>query len=517
MILKQLPVISHNGFLPAKRASVILIVILFSVSCHRNHLKVDEEKLKMEMKESMREDVSGSTVQGANGQKIRFSLRELRKVDENNPPQIVDIAGNLQNTEDLGLSDIAERIEYIRLDPVPDSTLPASMKYRYYLTDDYLIAVNLFGIHVYSKDGKFIRSVVRNEYTGMVIQPGLLFFYNDFTLRGGGTSVQVDGNTIYYLYTNTNLGQKYIMKYDCSSMSLLPDYRFDPEDPDKISGLGEIQIDLNHGKNGISPSKSGNGMFGGSSDFVYYMHEPAMLGSGQYTVPLHGDSLMAVLNPGGDTLTAFTKSERLLNYTKSMQRGTDAGSDYEYNGARYIRSAFNDTLFRIIPPNVLMPVYVINLGGYKVSMQEGVDPDFSLEGKIIPWEWAETEKYIFVTFTRDSYDCPNNRKNKSVKIFHALFNKQTTSLVIIKGDPYDYQSEILINDIDGGVPVWPRSYMTGAKGEILISLKGSELISRVRGKEFRNSVAPETGKKALEKFASSLSPSDDILMKIVLR
>ena len=33
------------------------------------------------------------------------------------------------------------------------------------------------------------------------------------------------------------------MEYDCSSSPLTTDYKFDPEKPDQISGLGTIAID----------------------------------------------------------------------------------------------------------------------------------------------------------------------------------------------------------------------------------------------------------------------------------
>ena len=61
-------------------------------------------------------------------------------------------------------------------------------------------------------------------------------------------SVWPKGNNLFYNYSDNITGQKYIMKYDCSSTQLTPDYKFDPEKPDQISGLGKIAVDLNHGK-----------------------------------------------------------------------------------------------------------------------------------------------------------------------------------------------------------------------------------------------------------------------------
>jgi hypothetical protein len=157
---------------------------------------------------------------------------------------------------------------------------------------------------------------------------------------------------------------------------------------------------------------------------------------------------------------------------------------------------------------------VLKLGNYKVSKQLGVDPDFKLTGKIIPGEWAETKDYILMTYTMDDYDCQNTRKKKTVKIYHAIFSKLTHQLSVINVDPFDYSPEILKNNFDGGVPVWPSSYMIGNNGEMLISLKGRELKDRVKSEQFKVSKAPEAKKKELEKLARAVSNNEDILMII---
>jgi hypothetical protein len=256
-------------------------------------------------------------------------------------------------------------------------------------------------------------------------------------------------------------------------------------------------------------------MFGGNLEAFYYDTGINILDSDTYTESTNrGDNMMIVFNKQGDTLSQFTRREKLVNYTKNLMRGTDGGSQYEENGSLYMRPAFNDTVFRITPPNRMTPVYVVNLGSYKVSKQQGVDPGFNLTGKIIPEDWAENRKYIFMTFTRDDYDCPNTRKNKSVKIYHALYSKQTANLTIINGDPFNYSPEILENNIDGGIPVWPKFYMVGKSGEILVALKGKEIKDRIKMKEFHQSAAPEQKKKELTKLAESVSETEDILMII---
>lgn len=111
-----------------------------------------------------------------------------------------------------------------------------------------------------------------------------------------------------------------------------------------------------------------------------------------------------------------------------------------------------------------------------------------------------------------SYDCPYNRKNKSVKIYHAIFSKANLLLQVIKSDPTDYSAPILENYIDDGCPVWPQSYMIGNKGEILFSLKGHELRTKLMSSQFQKSTATVEKKEKLKRLSDSITDQDDIIM-----
>ena len=506
-----------NGFI----IITIFLLLIIDLSCHRNSLKTNQKELSQEILIQEKEksapeeaDHEKQLTDTLNKHPKNFRFTEVRTIDPKHLPVVIDIAGNLNNLSDIKLSDIASKISYIRMQPVPDSTIPKDLKFKYQLLDNYIVAINLYGIHLYSKDGRYLRSIVKNEMTGVVVDKNSIRFWNDYTKRGGGMSIQENGDKLYYNYSNNITGQNYIMEFDCSSNQLTPDYKFDPENPNQIAGLGTIAIDLNNGKTEPPQPRKHQGMFGGTPEAFFYNRGIFMIDGSSYLLPEHNKNMMAVLNKEGDTLSIFAQLEKLKNYTKSLQRSTDPGSQYEENGTLYFRPAFNDTVFKLIPPNRLYPVYVLTLGDYKVTMQEGVDPDFILTGKIIPGEWAETKNYIFMTFTKDNYDCPNTRKNKTVKIYHAIFSKLNHNVSIIKGDPYDYSPEILENNIDGGLPVWPSSYMISKNGEILISLKGYDLRDRIKSKEFKLSGAPASNKKELETLAGTVSGSEDILMII---
>lgn len=501
----------------------VLAILTITISCHRNRLKTDEKALskqilteeeQMVKDEANRADREKQLADSLAKLPKDFRFKEQRKTDQQKPPVVINIAESLNNISNLKLSDVASDIKYIRIEPVPDPSLPRNLKYKYYLMDNYLVAVNIYGTHLFNKEGKFIRTVVKNQLAGVDFDQknNRLSFLSDYTLVGGGTAIWARDDNLFYLYSNNIAGQRYIMEYDCSTVQPVSDNAFDPENRDKITGLGQVMIDMNHGKTTPPAPRNHHGMWSRSPEGMYGMLGIFSPDRNTYINTLHGKNMLGILGKQGDTLATFAKLEQLKNYTKPMTRGIDDGTQYESSGNLFFRSDFNDTIFQVIPPNQILPVYVLNLGKYKVSKQEGVDPDASLEGKIIPQDWAETKNYIFMTFTRDSYDCPNNRKNKSVKIYHALFSKANHQLQIIKSDPTDYLAPILENNIDGGQSVWPLSYSIGSKGEIMLSLKGNELKSEVQSDRFKKSTAPADKKEKLKQLATSVTDQDDILM-----
>ena len=491
------------------------LILILLISCNQNKLKNDEKKLAEQIRtEEQEKSEAGNNLVENIGQDSAFlgiRFQEDRSVDPKNPPRIIDIEGSIGKSENISLSDVASQIKYVRIEAVPDSALPRNLEYKYYLMDNYIVATNLYGIHLYDKKGKFIRTIIKNDLTGITYdeQRNFILIRDDHTKIGAGTSVWSQGDNLFYEYTNSITGDNYIMRYDCSQNQTLTNPGFDPENPQKLTGLGNILIKL---KNRNTTKQKGQGMWGTDPRSFYGELNIYSFNNGTFIKKLRGDDMMGVFNSHGDTISTFTKIEKVKNYTKSVARGTDFGTQYEKEGNLFFRTDFNDTVFQVIPPNRLIPRYVLNLGKYKISMLEGMDPGVSLEGKIIPMDWAETKNYIFLTFSKDSYDCPNNRKNKSLKIYHAIYSKESKQLQIINADPTNYDAAILENDIDGGLPVWPKNYMIGKNGEILVSVKGKELKLHVSSSAFRSSTVPADKKSKLMEFTNSVNKEDDILM-----
>ncbi|WP_167612121.1 DUF4933 domain-containing protein [Maribellus sediminis] len=501
----------------------LLVFLLIAVSCNSNRLKTDEKSLVKQILTEEEQRAHEEQLRIEREQQLAdsiaklpkgFRFKEERGVDPEHPPMVIDIAGSLDSIRPFKLSDVATEVKYIRMEALPDSTLPNDMKFKYYLMDNYLVAANLYGIHLYSKQGEFIRSVVKNELTGVNVDlpKDRIHFWNDYTLVGGGTSVWGRGDDLFYTYSNNITGQRYIMEYNCAAASLMIENQPGSENTDSIIGLGTVSVDLRHGDTRTPPARKHQGMFSMSPDYLYKGMGVFSPDRNTYVQNMHGKNMLGILGTGGDTLATFAKVEQLENYTKNLMRGTDRGTQYEKDGKLFVRTNFNDTIFQVIPPNKLFPVYVFHLGEYKVTMQEGVDPGFDLNGKIILQDFADTRDYLFITFTKDSYDCPNNRRNKTLKLYRAIYSKAKHKLAIVEGLPTDYEAPILENDLDGGVPVWPQSFMVGRNGEILVSLKGSELKAHIKATGFENSTAPIEKKNELRNFANMLAADDNVLM-----
>ena len=148
---------------------VILLSLVFCSSCRNNRLKTNEEELAKDIfrQEEEKEEALKVSREKQDGDTLKlrskaFRHKEDRIIDQSHPPKIIDIVGNLENIKEITLSDIAADITYIRMEAVPDSTIPTDLKFKYYLMDNYIVALNHYGIHLYSKDGRY--------YFGMIIQ-----------------------------------------------------------------------------------------------------------------------------------------------------------------------------------------------------------------------------------------------------------------------------------------------------------------------------------------------------------
>lgn len=446
-----------------------------------------------------------------------FRFESVRKVDASYPPIVIDIENRMDSIKEFKLSDVAQSIEYIKMQNLPDSSIANNINYKYYMTDKHIVASNLYGIHLFTKSGEYKNTIIKNELSGVDYlqdENRIVINYANYSEICGNPTVWSRGNLLYYTFLNGNTGQSYIMEVDCSKDLINQQVQFNPENPEAIIGLGKICVDLKHGKK--SPFKfPSKGMYSYSPEYMYeqIIHfSPDRIT--YFRRRSQNGNMLEIMNNHGDTLSSFKKIEQLNNYKERTIRGFDYGNQYERNGNYYFRPNYNDTIFKVIPPNIIKPTFVLQLGKYKINIQEASSPNYNLKGKIAPSEWADGKKYVFIGLIMDDNFSPNSMKKKSVKVLYALYSKKDKQLHFVKSDPYNYNSTILQNDIDGGFSVWPNSYMIDREGNIMISLLGKDVKEKVASDEFKNSNAPAANKEKLIQLAKNCSDSDQVLMLV---
>ena len=320
-------------------------------------------------------------------------FKENRSVDTSSPPIIINIAGNLNNIKEIKLSNIASEIRYIRLEPVPDSSFSRVMKFKYYLFLNHIIATNPSWILLYSKEGKYLNTIVKNKTTGISVSSERMLVSGVNTFIGGGTSIWGTDNSILYAYRNNINGQEYIMKYDLSKQQIGLPKQYDPENPDQIIGQGEVIIDINPKKNKpvwkykISPELVLSGM---RPEYIYQSVGTFFLDKNTYAKELETTDKIVVFNNKGDTIATFNGFEE--GNSKRLENG----------GKQLLWNNLNDTVFQVFGSNRIIPICVLNLEQYKASLEQVREIGYDLTGKIIPGSWVQNGEFIFLIFWKDA-------------------------------------------------------------------------------------------------------------------
>lgn len=218
-------------------------------------------------------------------------------------------------------------------------------------------------------------------------------------------------------------------------------------------------------------------------------------------------SLLVTYNENGDTICQFSDFERIANFSHSNYRVPARLANYYYNGLLTIKQEYNDTVFRLVTPDRLLPAFIFSWGKYKLSYLDGLNPDFDLSDKFILNSLHESNNYLFIRYTQKS-DSPVNRKNNSVKFYNALFDKKDGKLYHNPG--YTFLPEGIVNDIDGGIPFWPD--IITLQGELMKLVSGKIMKDYVNSSGFKDANINEENRKKQISLASGLRNTDMIII-----
>ncbi len=501
---------------------LILLILVAVVSCKpRNKLSTDEQKLEVQIRteEQQKQEAEKATQENTivipDSLPVGFRFQEDRSIDPQNPPEIIDVDANIENKKEIKLSDIGKSIRYIRLAPPPDSIFYQT-SLQVIFTESNIIVTSHLGTCVYTLSGEFVDIIGTNEFDpppGIppppmpAADPYFAKFNNApqqiKNLRQNNRGIKnkgieniyensFSGRTVYFQYKDKAKNESFLMRYNVDEHNnslLLPgsdEYKNQLiSKGDKIASLDE------------------------ESTFEYHiLDRNSKIGYQSKWNSAQNGIMLLLENMNGDTLCIFKEYDRIKNYDATLVRSVENGSQYFYRNQFTYRSAFNDTVFRLIPPNRLLPVYLLNFGEHKLTAMEAINPRYDLKNKFLIDSWAETPAYIFIRYTEDRSTI-NSRVNKTVKYYYAVYDKILKQTFHLPVDPLNYAFEIE-NDIDGGLPVWPETITPDGKAYRVF--EGWELKDHVKSDEFLNSSAPAEKKEFITRLAETTSDAETIIM-----
>jgi hypothetical protein len=494
-----------------KNLTKLILLILFliqSISCHHNRLKTNEkelvneilvqEKAKKEAERNALEKESSETRINTTGS---FRKKEIRSVDPQRPPVRIDIMGTLNNTRKLKLSDVATSIRYIKLQTPPDtSLLYDNFFYRDELMStirsdgDQIIFQGIFGLTRFNMLGEYQETIWRNK-TGIRFQGSTFVMFGGQDFFGVLPNIPValiNGN----LYSNFQDGpgkKGQVMKYKLSAGK-----NISVQLQTEVAGPGRFP-----GNTVLNTKKQWwegfNWIYGTSPDTWAGINNKWQAGT--------TGTLLVTYNNKGDTICQFTDYDRIINFNKTDYRQPTELASYNFNGLLTIKQEYNDTVFRLIPPERLLPIYIIGFGNLKVNYMDAFNPDFDLSDKYFLKSIYETNDYLFVRYTK-YYDAPVTRKKNAVKFFNALFDKKEGKLYHQPG--FTLLPAGLVNDLDGGMPFWP-DFIT-PQGEMMKLVSGKVMKDYINSEEFKKTSVSEEKRQKQISMAAELKPTDMVVV-----
>jgi hypothetical protein len=487
--------------------SILVLLLIFNSSCHHNRLKTNEkdlvhqilvqEKEKREAEKNSENKASPEIKSKISG---RFRMQENRSVDPQRPPILIDIFEKNSIKRKFKLSNFATSVKYIKLQAPPDTSLiydpffnRSSLISRVITDGKQIIFQGLFGLTRYSMQGEFQEAIWKNKTGIKSYGSSIMFDGKSFFGIQPHTPVSLSNGNLYYPFMNGPAGRSMFMKYKFGTnknLSILPKA--------EVTGPGNVPGDTLLNSN-ANPEEQFNLIYGISSNSWAEINNKWNAGK--------SGSLLVTYNNKGDTICKFSDYDRIINYNKGTYRQSTELVNYYFNGILTIKQEYNDTVFRLIPPNRLLPVFIIDFGAYKVNYMDGLNPDFSLTDRYMLYSLYETNSYLFIRYTKN-YDCPNNRKKKSVNFYNAFFDKRQGKLFHQPG--FTYAPENLVNDIDGGIPFWPE-FIT-PDGEMIMLVSGKMIKDYINSSEFKEAIISDANRQKQVSLAHGLKPTDMILV-----
>lgn len=351
----------------------------------------------------------------------------------------------------VNLSDIAESVEYVRLELNKDAVLCGNPSIL--LTSKYIF-VRCGSVFQFARDGKFIRKV--------------------------GSQGKGPKEYVFAYHVSVNEKAEQVIVHSSNKISI---YSFNG------AFVHEIPIKAGYWK--IHFVNNGN-----------YISWKNVAEGGE-------DNVFALLDPQGKELQGVKNHLKWAAREMSFSMGwSNYNEFYECNGKKFFKDMYTDTIYTINEKNRIVPAMYLDLGKYKIP--DNMRPSFITDRKQVKtlmqgYLWGnvvESDKYRLINAEGYSDD-----KKLLVVTDKA---KKTSVLISDKEDKYAG----FINDIDGGIDFWPRHIYADKWAYTIVSASDFIKFSTESLKAWKTVKSPEKSKQ-LKSIIENMSEEDNQVIVIV--
>ena len=373
----------------------------------------------------------------------------------NNAVQTVDVAGNINNFQQVNLSQYTDDISYIPLELTRETPLSTISEVSF--SENMILVSDRNSCFLFNATGPFIRKI----------------------------GEQGRGPEEYQYMSNPSISKN--NKIYFSSLFDVFEFNTDGSFVNKYPGILNVRDTFN-----LAPWHL-------VDDSLFLGRIDNTSGQKRYKAML--------INKKGELKNSFRNHDLLENKGSRVFGGTAQIS--EFNGSTFFKEQFTDTLFVLNDKYDLVPKYSFNLGG--LAMPASTRQVFM--------EYApRMNDYLKISniFQTTDYLILDLNINKDLYRVLGVFNKKSGELVL--SQPSDSENEVtstgFYNDIDGGPKFFPLKMLND--NTIVMWLTALDLKNYVAGSEFKNNVPKYPEKKTeLETLANSLTEFDNPVLMMV--
>ncbi len=466
-----------------------LLLLFCFFSCQNNRLKTNENSLIQTIKieeefkfhEKRKMDILHQNLADSIA-KLPKGMRFLedRSTDKYFKPIVIDIEKSRLHpvNDSLKWSSLFKRVKYIRLEQDPDSLISR-------VSESGLFGGSiLFGNnHIYFSNhvGTIIQFTLNGEFCQYVCKSQLYYdrsipIYKQFVLFQGARNPYFVNGKLYYKYEDQIEKKYYCVVFD------------DKEERKQSLQKGssnEVMVNTNVKGNLKLNFNNGNHLH--YATHPYFINDSLIAYTTTRKVVGKENNLISLATDKWDTLCCYPNHDKVANFGSTVYRGVEEGNSYYYNNILHLRQAYNDTVYMLMPPNRLVPKYILKFGDQGLeNATEAVSPHISLEDKLIMESFLETKNYLFITYTKN-YVCPNNKKTGTVFYSRILFDKVKKTIISAYMDEpvnQDLSTKNIVNDFDFMPSKWPDGVTQ--QGNSFIQYRREQLKS-MPGVELNNS------------------------------